>query len=367
MPLPLPGMFGGFEVVVLEESEYQILEEHYVVIAHFLGNLDLRSRMLQLTPGFSPLVAQIIKTWSIGHQFKWKWQYLIRFLAPLLVVLPPSIALFDPVLMSRADSSLSPLSTTLVREFRKALSVDILTGASHVLLMWARALTRETRFYAGCDCHDHLLADTSKSMRARLIAFNKATAECKYGGRRLLTMVCGHVDKMLHRLANTKCPKFEQYVGTCQAPLAARSIAFSNSLNGRLLTRLDLKLGFRNEAPYVFIGAIGYRTGHCSKSHSKSLVREGLRQRDEAIASGRASQLHKVTHRFVLDGDQVNPHRLAFEEFADDPDVDLDLPTVVLMRDYSLGKVTTRKTEAQHAHIKGNQQKKVSRWPNSFV
>ena len=121
-----------------------------------------------------------------------------------------------------------------------------------------------------------------------------------------------------------------------------------------------------DEPPYIYLGGVGYLLGECSKAKSQALVRSGLQQRDAAVASGDADRLHKVTHRLSVSqtGQSPNPHQLALEAFAstsvDSPDCNLELDTAVVLRDYTLGKVVTRKTEAQHALIGMYQAKKVS-------
>ena len=290
-------MFGGFEKIVTEESEYKALESHLTVIAHYLGNLDLRTRMLETCPGFTAAQKVFIQNWSVGAQFNWKWQYLIRFLEPLLVVLQPCIDNFDANAVARGDESLSPLKMTLITEFKKALSIAILPGACHVLLMWARSLTTETRFWAGCDCHQYILDDTTQPMRQRWIEYNRASAGCVLKARRLLTAICGRITKMLNTLEATRSDKFEAYLSTCGGDLASRCIVFSDSLRSRLLARLRLKWQLFHEPPVIFIGAIGYLSKHCSKAQSKEFVRAGLKVRDDMLAANCPGKLHRVTHR----------------------------------------------------------------------
>ena len=72
-------MFGGFEAVVTEHIEYKNVEKHFTAIAHYLGDSDLRTRTLVcLESKFDSFEAAAIKAWSVGRQFNWKWQYLLR-------------------------------------------------------------------------------------------------------------------------------------------------------------------------------------------------------------------------------------------------------------------------------------------------
>ena len=67
-----------------------------------------------------------------GHQWSWKWQYMIRFLHPLVAILESLITHFSPQEMVKEKKGLTPLTSTWVWEFRKALSVPNIIGASLV-------------------------------------------------------------------------------------------------------------------------------------------------------------------------------------------------------------------------------------------
>jgi hypothetical protein len=169
-------------------------------------------------------------------------------------------------------------------------------------------------------------------------------------------MVCGHIGRMLSRLSATSCAKYEAYIGTCPVELSSRLNEFSLRLNLKLVARLRLKFEYLNQTPIILIGGIGYLHGHCSKAESQDLVREGLKQRDDAVRAGRTACLHRVARKLSLDDGEYSR---CLEAFVASEEGEIDDTTHVCLRDYSLGKVVTRKTEAAHAHIKSHIGKKV--------
>lgn len=202
----------------------------------------------------------------------------------------------------------------------------------------------------------HLMLKESRSLAQRHAEFRRQAGDCKMRGRRLLAMVCGHVDDMLLRLQSTRCAKYEEYLSTCDQHFAGKLNDFSSRLGLKLLARLKLKFQYLKESPVILIGGIGYLHGMCSQAESKALVREGLKQRDDAINRGCIASLHRVARKLTM-GDSV--YAKCLDEFAASDTSDIDLATRVCLRDYSLGKVVTRQTEAAHAHIKSHIGKKV--------
>ena len=90
-------LFGGFEEVVCNEEEYQQIEPDLRTIAHFLSDVDLRNRAaIALCPPLTAFGQALLRGWSCGKQFNWKWQYLLRFLVPLLAILDVLVEVFDP-------------------------------------------------------------------------------------------------------------------------------------------------------------------------------------------------------------------------------------------------------------------------------
>ena len=134
-------MFGGFEAVVTTHIEYQCIEKHYTVIAHFLGDQDLRLRTLRcLDSKLSGFQSAAIKAWSVGHQFNWKWQYLLRFLAPLCLLLPILITHFDGGIVSRGLDGMTPIHMVLISEFVAALKYpQIIRGFARIAHVGAGA------------------------------------------------------------------------------------------------------------------------------------------------------------------------------------------------------------------------------------
>ena len=93
--------------MVTETDEYQAVERHYSNIALFLGDKDLRCRATRkLTPPVTASGKDMIEHWACPRQFNWKWQYLIRFLAPLVLILDALIDVFYPVVVASGGDGL---------------------------------------------------------------------------------------------------------------------------------------------------------------------------------------------------------------------------------------------------------------------
>ena len=93
-----------------------------------------------------------------------------------------------------------------------------------------------------------------------------------------------------------------------------------------------------------------------SKNSCKEFVAKGLRIRDNAINSGNQCTLDLVTMRLSVED---SCYRRDMRLFASGTYYDVSPDTIVVCRNYCLGKVHCRRTEGQHATIKCNLKKKT--------
>jgi hypothetical protein len=170
-------------------------------------------------------------------------------------------------------------------------------------------------------------------------------------------MISGAIDAMIERLKMRVGFQLEEHFAKCPHAEKIAILAFNHRLESRILNMFRLKFSHLNHLPFTLLAGAGYLCGHLTKAESKEFVRIGLTERDEAIACGRASLIDRVAVRLAMG--EHNPYKAALERFAADPDADLHPTCVVLLRDYLLALVHTRRTEAQHAHIHFAQNKKT--------
>eukprot|EP00928_Gymnodinium_smaydae_P033028 TRINITY_DN2376_c0_g1_i2.p1 TRINITY_DN2376_c0_g1~~TRINITY_DN2376_c0_g1_i2.p1 ORF type:complete len:572 (-),score=68.26 TRINITY_DN2376_c0_g1_i2:377-2092(-) len=350
-------IYGALEVIVTTEPEYMKLQCHFTHIAHFLGCSDLVFRTITaLGDSLSPLEVSMLKAWSVPHQFSWKWQYLKRFVKPLVCLLPCLIRSFDAAKVKAECDGRGALQNSLIDSFADALTYIELRGVVCCLVDVTRGVDNEGRWMLGCFCHQHILDDVSMPLRKRLSKYESESAGCVMKGRRLVEVVCGHIDSMLGRLANLECPVLKKYLEHESPEVGNIIVRFKDDLIKRLVPRLDEKFSFRRQAPYLYLAAVGPSLGICNLQRAKELVKKGLEHRDAMIVKGGVDSLNRVTVRLSV-GEQ-NQHRIDLERFVGaQNDEELAGETRVLIRDYSYGKVVSRKTEAVHGNIKLAQRK----------
>ena len=320
--------------------------------------MTLKNRYVATTrASLSSHEVHLFDLWSVPHQFNWKWQYLVRYLTPLVNVLPALMRTYDAGRVTRGAGPMTTLKNRLFFDVSAALGLDNLLGLTMTLLCRAKRLTRETRWFGGCRDHEYLLQDRSVAPNIRLRRYSVQAKGCWQQGRRLLEMVAGHVDTMLNGLGSVTDPMLDAYMAGCGPLEAAACIGFGQRLDTQLVVRLRLKFSFVFQVPCLFFCAIAHEQGICSVEEARVKVRKGLQLRDTAIRNGRSNILDGVTLRLACGAD--NGFRRDLERFANSEIDNVSRDLAILLRDYCLGKVVTRKTEGMHGLIKGVQARKV--------
>lgn len=366
VPDALHMLFGSFEEVVTAAEEFKPLEKAYTTIASFMADPDLRKRLMN-TPRFRALSEgdkAPVRNWQCGRQFTWKWQYLGRFLFALVAALPILMKEYSADELSGESGAVGRIKATIMTEMEGALLTTHLFGLSLLLLAWSRTLDHEATWYEGCACHQSLLHAPGKSYRQRLLDYRRASSSCCMKGLRIVEMVSGHTDRMLSNLSNVSTPALRRHLDMVGDHERHAILRFSDRLRQRLQVVISMKFRFTKELPYTLFAGAGHLPGIgvLQKSEARRLIREALAERDRLIAAGVGASLHRVAHRLCMG--ERNPHAVALEAFASGADDDLQPETAVVLRDYGLALVHTRRTEAQHAHIKVAQKKKTWMLPS---
>ena len=148
---PLHTYFGAFEETVKADEDYEVLENAYTHIAHFLGDVDLLGRLIEVVKDRLTAYGEgLLRSWRAPHPFNWKWQYLIRFTKPLCSILPTLTVVYDPQLVATGVDSMLPRRKQFIWDFGRAISMTKnLLGKSMALLGLSIVLTHEAMWFDG--------------------------------------------------------------------------------------------------------------------------------------------------------------------------------------------------------------------------
>ena len=118
-------IFNGLEECVVATREWKTVGPHLHTIAAFLSDRDLRYRMIEAC--LPPAAKR-----GFNQHFSWKSQYLQRFLASLVPLLPALQCHYDAAKV-RGDDTWSKVSSVVIDEMHKATGCKQLSGVVLVL------------------------------------------------------------------------------------------------------------------------------------------------------------------------------------------------------------------------------------------
>ena len=144
MPDVLHVMFGAFEDVVTNDPEFERTERALIVVALFMGEPDLEMRMVECVrdklTGFG---SALLSGWRCAKQFAWKWQYIIRFLVPLIRTLPTLQATYSADVVAAGKGPVLSINAKLVYEFGEAIRTPNLITSCMVLFAMCSSVDKQ--------------------------------------------------------------------------------------------------------------------------------------------------------------------------------------------------------------------------------
>lgn len=295
----------------------------------------------------------LVDSWGLGTSFDWKWQCLERFVQKLADTLPVLQKTFKLDRIVTGDGA-SDIHVALLHSVQKALGCPLLLRCTMTLAAVSEAVGRQATWFEGCKCHEHILL--CDGPRCRLVAkYQSASAKCWRKGRRLVELVCGHVDRMCENLIGADSKRLRIYLAGCQAALRTELLEMATSMKNTMVMVLKLKYDFLRHTPYRLLGAIGDEYAGMPLASSRRYVADCLAERDAALEGDRKERLHRVAH-FLTVGEN-NVVRQQLEVFARGT-APLGREAKWELEQYSLAMVATRRVESVHSHIKSWQRKK---------
>ena len=354
-------LYNPFKAAAEKLPEYKQLEGHWKSIALFFGDRGLRMRYVMLCVKGSATsfgYEAVVREWKVHHNFDWKWEYVDKFARSLDAIYSDTARLFDPDKLrfsgadeQDGDKEAMAVSNNLITRVAAALKWHLLHGFTKLFVLVAWAVRLNASWLEGCWCHDWILENGHGSYYDRLRRYRKASHDCIWKGCRMVDLVCGGVDRMCNQVTHASTKAWRDFLVACDDWQRGILLQRETSLKFNIVENWRQKLDYVHHIPYKFLGALGHLYSRWTLEQSKRCVRECLHERDAALRQ--EAFLHRVSVRLSVTDGPIKTDLEAFPlcQGALGKAAHWDL------LQYALGKVITRRVEADHSHIKMWQRK----------
>ena len=197
-------MYKALDAALLGSSHWKSIEKALHAIGKFLSARILRQRFrFNCCPSD---VGKLFAYWSRTH-VSWEFEFLGRFLEPLVPVLPYLILYYSvkkmqtstqyEVAADEGDTDAKKDARKLIVEVGEALQVLMLEPKLGFLKILALQIESDARWIRGCHCHEELWMAENVTYGTKMKTFRKQTdhrqdhPSCIWKGKRLTEMILG--------------------------------------------------------------------------------------------------------------------------------------------------------------------------------
>jgi len=341
-------LWGGYETCMKASPEFSKFMDVLTVLVGFTSDSQLMRKFRATCLVGDPEGLKLMKS-KAKVMIDWRWESME---VALDIQVPIHRKFRDKWDMRTMLSTEGPklMQSGVVKAvdqaFQETPAVEFLLGAEGY-----KVLGKVIAKYAGlleiCDCHqEYWVRGRSWKKRKQLMG----DIHCIWIGRRLAWFIaCGYFELRKDLQAATST-HLQSLLAEADDLLRGRMVAAFDRMRFGLLEVYADKFAYLFHAPYYSIGAFHACQGG-DEARSREILRQVVREVDEAIQLQRADRLHRVAIRLFM---PLRPVRLAVDSYlADERATIAGSPVLFIgLQEYALVPFVCRRIERLHATIK---------------
>ena len=272
-------------------------------ILALLGHKGLRDRYMQTCLSEEPSsVRRLFKNWRF-KVVDWKWEYMEKTFAQLSPAIEIFLDRFDehklkiPIGAGGPEISAETIDPACLVKIKEAKQdkhkLATIVEAFHV---FSRQVGRETRWFGGCCCHDHIWRKPLTD-QAKLRLFQKEEGshlrECVWRGRRSSELARGYWRQQAARVRNATSAELHFRLTHLPGPERAYVVEQFEMMKTRWAEEILVKYAYWDELPHLILAM--YPNDHLSQSFAVKV----LAKWEAVLASGKLAECHRVTYRML--------------------------------------------------------------------